>query len=112
MEERAESWWTLTTRTRTRPPAPSPRIGLLECVLDEQRHDADREVAGNAAADLEEADRAALGGLRLVPLRERLHLLDVVNSDAWHVVLAIVGAETTTILAVKTQPALLTAMVE
>ena len=41
----------------------------------EHRHDADREVARDAAADLEEADRALAAG-RLVPVREDHHVLD------------------------------------
>ena len=41
----------------------------------QHRHDADREVAGDAAADLEEADRA-LAARRLIPVREAHHVLD------------------------------------
>ena len=35
----------------------APQAALLAQVLHDQRHDADREIAGDAAADLEESDR-------------------------------------------------------
>ena len=45
-------------------------------ILMQHRHDADRKVAGNAAADLEHAERALLGGVLGVMLREPRHVFD------------------------------------
>jgi len=45
-------------------------------ILMQHRHDADREIAGNAAADLEHAERAFLRGRARVKLGEPRHVFD------------------------------------
>src|ERR1700736_1153668 len=51
------------------------RHNFADDVLVEHRHDANREVAGDAAADLKEADRGTLA-LTSVPLRQLDHVFD------------------------------------
>jgi len=66
----------------------------------QHRHDADRKVAGDAAANLEEADRTGAtpaerpGGLR-IPLREGHHVFDARSDrvDVLHVALDAVARE-------------------
>ena len=55
--------------------APERHVVALQ-ILVEHRHDADREVAGDAAADLEEADRGVFAVVFGVPLGELHHVLD------------------------------------
>src|ERR1700724_3122937 len=51
------------------------RHNFADDVLVEHRHDANREVAGDAAADLKKADRRTLA-LTAVPLRQLDHVFD------------------------------------
>jgi hypothetical protein len=56
-------------------------------ILMQHRHDADREVAGNAAANLEHSQRALLGGRARVKIREPSHIFDAGadSVDVFHV---------------------------
>src|SRR5665213_549869 len=53
----------------------SPQAAWFAKVLYDQRDDANREIAGNAAADLKKAHRLRLG-IGLVPFDKRGHLLE------------------------------------